>query len=126
MIRIILLSLSALMVAGLLYKSASPALKALEASWKLSDYVSSKEGQTFAKQGQLRRLIQKHYLKFDVYLPLEDIVTLKGSPIPERYQRFMEKACGNAQVYIIIPLRLDLPVIGEQVYEWCWKPKVLS
>ena len=34
----------------------------------------------------------------------------------------MQKACGRGRLYVWIPLKWRIPVLGEKVLEWCWKP----
>jgi hypothetical protein len=72
----------------------------------------------------LRRETQRHFLRHGVYIPLEDIV----APMPHDLAAgplalVMQKACGHGKLYIWIPFKFRLPVAGERVIEWCWKPQ---
>lgn len=76
-----------------------------------------------AEELSIRRKLQKHFLKFDVYIPLEDIiVTKKDQKIADRTVFLMQKICGTGMIYVWVPLRMRLPIVGETVYDWCWKP----
>ena len=72
---------------------------------------------------ELRRQIQKHFLANRVYIPLDDIVA--PSPLgaePGDALLLMQKACGHGRLYVWIPLKFKVPLTGEKVIEWCWKP----
>lgn len=75
----------------------------------------------------LKRKIQKHFLDHTVYIPLEDIVLAHNSDDEkDSLTLLMQKACGRGKLYIWIPLKFRLPIVGEKVFEWCWKPKSAS
>ncbi len=73
----------------------------------------------------LRRKLQKHFLKHYTYIPLEDIATdtqlANHDPIA---LAAIQKVCGRGKLYVWIPLKVNLPLQGEKVFEWCWKPEV--
>ena len=74
-----------------------------------------------------KRAIQKHLLSFATYVPLEDIVTAAPSDVAAGdLSLLMQKACGRGKLFVWIPLRIRLPIVGERVYEWCWKPQLKS
>lgn len=76
---------------------------------------------------ELRRQVQRHFLSHSVYIPMEDIITSSptdgapGSATPASL--LMQKACGRGRLFIWIPFKFQLPVNGEKVIEWCWKPQ---
>ena len=72
----------------------------------------------------LRRQVQRHFLEHSVYIPMEDIVTNSGDDQASGgLSLLMQKACGPGRLYIWIPFKFHLPVTGEKVIEWCWKPQ---
>lgn len=74
-----------------------------------------------------KRSIQKHLLHFGTYVPIEDIVTASPRDVASGdLSLLMQKACGRGKVFVWIPLRIRLPIVGERVYEWCWKPQLQS
>jgi hypothetical protein len=80
---------------------------------------------TASEQGalEIKRRIQKHFLSFDVYLPLEDIVFVDGSNnLPQDLSVALKKACGPSKFVVWLPLGFRLPIFGEKVIEWCWSP----
>ena len=73
----------------------------------------------------IRRNLQKHFLKFDVYIPLEDIIFAKREQKSlDRTVFLMQKICGEGNMYVWVPLRTRTPIFGESVYDWCWKPTI--
>jgi hypothetical protein len=90
---------------------AAPTLK--DAEWDDGEKVLS-----------MRREAQRHFLRHGIYIPMEDIV----APMPHDLAAgplalVMQKACGRGRLYIWIPFKFRLPVAGERVIEWCWKPQ---
>ena len=74
-----------------------------------------------------KRAIQKHLLSFATYVPLEDIVAASPRDVASGdLSLLMQKACGRGKLFVWIPLRIRLPIVGERVYEWCWKPTLKS
>lgn len=71
---------------------------------------------------KIRRSIQKHFLNSGVYVPMEDIVVASlNKENTSRLNFLMEKACGKGKLYIWVPIRFKWPIIGERVFDWCWK-----
>lgn len=67
-----------------------------------------------------RRTIQRQFLDHGVYIPFEDITfDVKGTDASEPLLFLMRKSCGMGRIYIWIPLKLRLPILGEKVFEWC-------
>ena len=85
-----------------------------------------------AKTVELRRHLQKHFLNHNVYIPMEDIVVANPNETdqghagnernPANVAMLMQKACGKGRLYVWIPLKIRVPISGEKVIEWCWKP----
>lgn len=75
----------------------------------------------------LKRQIQKHFLEYAVYLPMEDIVapSILGDERAE-LSFLMQNACGRARLYVWIPFKFRLPLLGDKVIDWCWKPRPKS
>src|SRR5690606_21991270 len=73
---------------------------------------------------ELRRQVQRHFLDHSVYIPMEDIIAgAPGDASTETLSLLMQKACGQGRIFIWIPFKFHLPVTGEKVIEWCWKPQ---
>lgn len=74
---------------------------------------------------ELRRQIQKHFLANRVYIPLADIIAPSPNEMgPGDTLLLMQKACGRGRLYVWIPLKFKVPLTGEKVIEWCWKPQI--
>ncbi len=77
----------------------------------------------------VKRRIQKHFLDRHIYLPIDDIVvetadeTVNAS---DRLTFLMRKACGQAKLYIWLPLNYKLPAKGRFTSSWCWKAQLKS
>jgi hypothetical protein len=73
----------------------------------------------------VKRQIQRHFLDYSVYIPVEDIVIIATDKKEDsRLESLMTKACGHGSLFVWIPLKISLPFIGEKVHEWCWKPSI--
>ncbi len=73
----------------------------------------------------IKRLIQRHFLDYSVYIPVEDIVIIASEKKEgNRLESLMTKACGHGSLFVWIPLKISLPFYGEKVHEWCWKPSL--
>lgn len=66
----------------------------------------------------IQRNTQKHFLKFGVYIPFEDIISANESE-PSEQTLTMQKNCGKGKLYIWVPLRFQFPIIGQRIIEWC-------
>lgn len=73
---------------------------------------------------ELKRDIQKHFLQYKLYLPVEDMVAGIGEIEEQRTADLMRSACGSADLYVWVPVRIRMPLIGDRIHEWCWKPKI--
>ena len=73
---------------------------------------------------EMRRQVQRHFLAHSVYIPLEDIISESAEgAAPDSLPLLMQKACGQGRLYVWIPFKFVLPVTGEKVIEWCWRPQ---
>ena len=72
---------------------------------------------------EVRRQLQKHFLAHATYVPLEDIVAVGPRDADQETPLLMQKACGHGRLFIWIPFKFKLPITGEKVLEWCWKPQ---
>lgn len=75
-----------------------------------------------------RRYLQQHLLSRNVYIPMSDIMVgvppISTGLTPAETSLFMQKVCGPSTLYAWIPLRFRFPLLGELIWEWCWKPPV--
>jgi hypothetical protein len=76
-----------------------------------------------------RRSEQKYFLDYGIYIPLPDIMFTAQLPLGgARYANALKRSCSGVQtgngVAIWLPLKIKLPLVGERVFEWCWKPPV--
>ncbi len=102
--------------AAAFYVSTHQAAKALIAgAFFLNQQLDM--SQTLALEAQ--RSIQRHFLSFGVYIPLEDIVIRGKNLEVQTLVPLLEQACGEGQAFVWVPLRFQLPVVGEKVLEWC-------
>lgn len=118
---LLLPSLSALMW------SAWPAFSTLVATFKFEPIVHNKTEWDFPQTSEkVRRSIQMHFLKNRLYVPMDDIIIVHNDSDPDEKKLLlmMSKSCGNARIYVWLPLSVRLPFIGYRVWEWCWKPTV--
>lgn len=66
----------------------------------------------------IKRQIQKHYLNYNKYVPIENIFfTNKTSPLYPAIQ----KNCGDSLLYVYIPLKFRIPIIGFINKNKCFK-----
>ena len=122
-------ALAVVPIAAAVIWSTQPALKAYVATVRMPS-VAIDDGGWDAASPLLnaRRSVQRSLLQHDLYVPMEDILT--GIPpketgiAPSDASLFMQKACGPSTIYVWIPLKFRLPLYGDYVKEWCWKPPV--
>lgn len=103
-----------------IYSSTHDAARSLIASGDLWlnrkwDDILTRSAQPLEQQ----RAIQRHYLSYGVYIPIDDIVVDAKQPALESVQSLLQNACGKGRAYIWVPLHFQLPVFGEKVVEWC-------
>lgn len=66
--------------------------------------------------------IQRHFLRYGVYVPFSDIIS-KSSHDDLEKALFSQHAefCGPSRIYIWLPLKVRFPIFGYKVFEWCFK-----
>lgn len=108
--------------------SCWPSLQALAATRRFELASVREQDWGDAQKGlEIRRQLQHHFLSHNVYIPLEDIViTQPAEGEPSELALLMQKACGRGRLYVWIPLKFRVPITGEKVFEWCWKPQASS
>lgn len=73
-------------------------------------------------QLELQRSVQKHFLTYGVYLPLEDIMfSARLLESNKELEPALRRACGDSKFAVWLPLIVRFPLIGERSTEWCWK-----
>jgi hypothetical protein len=72
---------------------------------------------------QYKRDIQRVFSGSGIHVPLEDIELGKTADNgTSRIQGLNSKACGGgADLYVWLPIRFRLPVVGERVIDRCWR-----
>ncbi len=75
---------------------------------------------------EIGRTVQSHFLRFDIYIPLEDIWLdqEKNEVESQRLSLLMRKVCGHGSLYVWVPVSFRLPFVGTKTVEWCWKPEL--
>lgn len=106
-----------------------PTLQAASATLRASPVeIAEADWQTDVPLLAQRRFLQQTLLEHGLYIPLSDIVPgvpeVKSGIEASELSLFMQKTCGPSTLYVWIPLRFRLPLLGEHVWEWCWKPPV--
>lgn len=108
--------------------TVAPALRALYSCYNLR--ISNKEVAA-AKDGsnlELRRKVQKFFLDQQVYIPFEDIFLDSdvGESEKKRFDSMISKTCGKGSMFIWVPFKFRLPIIGDRIIEWCFTPKPIG
>lgn len=99
-----------------------PSLRAVSAALTLAGASSSivAEG-TDQLHLELQRDVQKHFLIYGVYIPLEDIMLTQH--LTERnkdLESVLRQTCGSSRFALWLPLVVRIPLVGERSSEWCW------
>jgi len=68
---------------------------------------------------QQKRLVQQHFLKFGIYIPIDDVIVNDRNLVDEPYRSMLEKSCGSGRLFVWVPIKFRLPLIGEKIVEWC-------
>lgn len=123
--QLVLVSLLVLIFA---YWAFEPAGRAIIASYSLDKVFGSADfSDGNAEALGVRRRIQKHYLQYDIYMPLEDIIVPADPAATSDKNRLtflMRNVCGSAKIYVWVPIKIRVPGLGNMIWEWCWKPKL--
>ncbi|MEZ4743071.1 MAG: hypothetical protein R3B45_11590 [Bdellovibrionota bacterium] len=110
---------------GALWWSVQPALVSLLAATTLKiQPISQDEWNDSSIEPEIRRQVQFHFLRYKIYIPMEDIfIKNQVSKLEKkRASLLMTKACGHANLYVWLPLKFRIPFLGAKFMEWCWKP----
>lgn len=68
---------------------------------------------------QQKRLVQQHFLKYGIYIPIDDITVKDVGIEADSYQLMLQQSCGSGKLFVWVPLKFRLPLIGEKILEWC-------
>jgi hypothetical protein len=108
-----------------IFWTTAPAISGLDSIYSFpSKLVQNLD--TSGEQSDLwyRRKIQKHFLNSRVFISMDDIITVnKEMEKNDDGVRLLRKSCGDSSLYIWVPFRFRLPLLGERIYEYCWKPR---
>lgn len=88
---------------------------AVSASYRLPSFKDV----TTLKYVDVQRKVQKHYLDYGIYIPLDDIILNQDENSAITQLSLLEQVCGEGTLYIWVPIRIRIPVLGEKVLEWC-------
>lgn len=120
-------SLFSILIGGILLGMATgytfnPSWNALTAVLTLDkSFLHDENFEDSTERYRFRRTIQRHFLKHSLYLNLDDIILSENDQSTAQKLTFlMRKACGQAKMYVWVPMKIRLPVIGSKVWEWCW------
>ncbi len=109
-----------------IFLSVFPVIKIAYAAYhlKVPNFSSENSGATLLTH-ETKRRIQRHFLDYDYYIPLEDIVFLDPNGTSDDNTTLLTKmACGQGgQLAIWLPLKVRLPLFGNWIIEWCWVPE---
>ena len=80
---------------------------------------------------EFRRQEQQYFLDFGVYIPLDDIMYVDQlASGGQRYAKALDRHCSGLKpgrgFAIWLPIKIKIPLIGERVSEWCWRPNIRS
>ena len=126
-VRGIKISLLALPLFFSLFWSAQPAIQAVIAAYQFPEIHVTEEEYTDRAGFSvfISRQIQQHFRKYNIHIPLEDILLRPSQPsYQERLFLLLDRSYGQGKVYTWIPLVFRFPFAGHKVLEWCWIPKV--
>jgi hypothetical protein len=68
---------------------------------------------------EIKRAIQKQFLYYDVYIPIEDILLREEVASGEQKLPGLIDRCGRGEVYVWVPYPVRLPILGEKLTEIC-------
>ncbi|MFW7378096.1 MAG: hypothetical protein ACOH5I_04755 [Oligoflexus sp.] len=68
---------------------------------------------------QHKRSVQQHFSKFGIYIPTDDIIVNARDIVHEPYRSLLLQSCGSGKIFVWVPLKFRLPLIGEKIIEWC-------
>ena len=74
---------------------------------------------SYESEKELKSSIQGHFLSHSIYIPTEDIILRNTESGDQETFKLLAETCGLADIYIWVPIRYRLPLVGEQTVEWC-------
>lgn len=79
---------------------------------------------------EFKRNEQKFFLEYGIYVPLEDIMYVEQLPSSgARFAESLKLTCADLSskngMAIWLPIKFKWPLLGERVFEWCWKPPII-
>lgn len=106
---------------GAVLWSSYPALQATAGGLVLRQQFGSNPAEWWKKGDVgLKRSIQQHFSSYETYIPVEDVHILDdGAQEQERLAFLLHRACGPGKLFVWVPLRFRIPVLGSRVFEWC-------
>lgn len=81
-----------------------------------------------------KRSEQIFFQDYGLYIPLDDIMLVEQLSLSgNRFADALKRSCSNVNpsnghsiwssgIAIWLPLKFKLPLLGERIVEWCWKP----
>jgi hypothetical protein len=80
---------------------------------------------------EFRRKEQRYFLESGIYIPLEDIMFVDQlAKAGKSYSKALKENCSDLNdergLAIWLPLKIKIPLLGERVQEWCWRPNLQS
>jgi hypothetical protein len=80
---------------------------------------------------EFRRKEQRYFLDSGIYIPLEDIMFVDQlAKAGKSYTTALKENCSDLNdvrgLAIWLPLKIKIPLLGERVQEWCWRPNLQS
>lgn len=99
---------------------ALPSIKAMTAASIISR--ATKEAILASPQPLQKSKIQRHFLRYGVYVPFSDIISKSShDDFEQTLVSQHTQLCGPSRIYIWLPLKVRFPVFGYKVFEWCFK-----
>lgn len=111
--------------------SMFPAFSALVAviTFPREEIIRIESADSQSESGLIERTIQNHFQKYGVYISQTDIVakSVKEDRNGSRLViHLLGELCGEGNLHVWVPLRVYVPIIGDEVMEWCWTPSTGS
>ena len=122
--RLILAIIALLPIGAMTYVSCEKAVYAVFAAASLNP-LSIHQYPSTSEVTRLRRDLQSHFRKYGVYIPVGDIIVANSEDLGQSVlSSRMVESCGQAPVYLWLPIQVELPIHGKKIWEYCFKPKV--
>jgi len=119
------LQMMAVLILGLLW-SVLPGLGAIAAYMTLPPITSDSANNPLLQESlKNARKVQLHFLKYRVYIPLEDIIISTEELTSSSYESQKKPPkksilwCNLEKSILWIPIKYKVPIVGERVFQWC-------